>query len=82
MAIHGDLNQSLREKLFLKFKNVESRILITTDCFSRGVDVERVNIVVNYDMPYDSDTYLHKVGRTGRFGTKGLTITFVSGEDD
>jgi len=51
---------------------------VTTDVFARGVDIERVNIVINYDMPIDSDTYLHRVGRTGRFGTKGLTITFVT----
>lgn len=51
---------------------------MTTDVFARGVDIERVNIVINYDMPIDSDTYLHRVGRTGRFGTKGLTITFVT----
>lgn len=61
---------------------MESRILVTTDVFSRGVDIERVNIVINYDMPKDTDTYLHKVGRTGRFGTKGLTVTFVSDDAD
>lgn len=82
MAIHGEFSQKQRESLFQKFKNVEARILVTTDVFARGVDVERVNIVVNYDMPYDSDTYLHKVGRAGRFGTKGLTITFSSSDED
>ncbi|CAG2102246.1 unnamed protein product [Medioppia subpectinata] len=53
-----------------------------TNLFGRGMDIERVNIVFNYDMPEDSDTYLHRVARAGRFGTKGLAITFVSDETD
>jgi len=52
--------------------------MVATDIFGRGIDIERVNIVINYDMPDTSDQYLHKVGRAGRFGTKGLAITFVS----
>lgn len=58
------------------------RILVATNLFGRGMDIERVNIVFNYDMPDDSDTYLHRVARAGRFGTKGLAITFVSDEND
>lgn len=50
--------------------------------FARGIDIERVNIVINYDFPGDQHTYLHRVGRAGRFGTKGLAISFVSSEDD
>lgn len=56
--------------------------MVATDVFGRGIDIERVNIVVNYDMPDGADTYLHRVGRAGRFGTKGLAITFVSSGDD
>ena len=56
--------------------------MVTTDVLGRGIDVERVNIVFNYDMPPDSDQYLHRVGRAGRFGTKGLAISFLSTEDD
>lgn len=56
--------------------------MVATDIFGRGIDIERVNIVVNYDMPDNSDTYLHRVGRAGRFGTKGLAITFVATEND
>lgn len=67
---------------FQEFKAFKHRILVTTDVMARGVDIERVNIVINYDMPKDSDTYLHRVGRAGRFGTKGLTISFVSGSGD
>lgn len=58
------------------------RILVATNLFGRGMDIERVNIVFNYDMPEDTDTYLHRVARAGRFGTKGLAITFVSDEQD
>jgi len=56
--------------------------LISTNLFGRGVDFERVNVVINYDMPEEEDTYLHRVGRAGRFGTKGLAISFVSSNDD
>jgi ATP-dependent RNA helicase UAP56/SUB2 len=55
---------------------------VATDLFGRGVDIERVNIVINYDMPEDSDSYLHRVGRAGRFGTKGLAITFCGSDED
>ena len=56
--------------------------MVATDIFGRGIDIERVNIVVNYDMPDNADSYLHRVGRAGRFGTKGLGITFVSTAED
>ena len=69
-------------KRYTAFKAFEKRILVATDIFGRGIDVERVNIVVNYDCPPDADSYLHRVGRAGRFGTKGLAITFVSSESD
>lgn len=53
-----------------------------TDVFGRGIDIERINIAINYDVPSEADTYLHRVGRAGRFGTKGLAITFVSSPED
>ena len=56
--------------------------MVATDVFGRGIDIERVNIVVNYDMPDNSDQYLHRVGRAGRFGTRGLSISFVTTEED
>uniref|UniRef100_A0A7S4TBK6 RNA helicase n=1 Tax=Alexandrium monilatum TaxID=311494 RepID=A0A7S4TBK6_9DINO len=65
-----------------QFKNFQKRILVSTDMFGRGMDVERVNIVINYDMPEDDTMYLHRVGRAGRFGTKGLTVTFVSSTEE
>jgi len=82
MCIYGGLSQEERLDRYNKFKEYKSRILVSTDLFGRGVDFERVNIVFNYDMPKDADTYLHRVGRSGRFGTKGLAITFVSSSDD
>lgn len=56
--------------------------MVATELFGRGIDIEKINIVFNYDMPADSDSYLHRVGRAGRFGTKGLAITFVESEKD
>jgi len=64
------------------FKDFQKRILVVTDLFGRGMDVERVNVVINYDMPEGSDMYLHRVGRAGRFGTKGLAVSFVSSDED
>ena len=56
---------------YRKFKEFHSRIMVSTNLFGRGIDIERVNVVINYDMPESSDSYLHRVGRAGRFGTKG-----------
>lgn len=78
ICVHSDMPQARRLELFKSFKDYKFRILVSTNLFGRGVDIERVNIVINYDMPSDSDEYLHRVGRAGRFGTKGLSITFVS----
>jgi len=82
MCIYGGLSQEDRLERYNKFKEYKARILVSTDIFGRGVDFERVNIVFNYDMPEKADTYLHRVGRSGRFGTKGLAITFVSSAED
>merc|ERR1712070_1085387 len=82
LAIHSGLDQEERINRYKQFKEFQKRIMVCTDLFGRGIDIERVNIVINYDMPEDSDTYLHRVGRAGRFGTKGLAITFVSTEED
>lgn len=82
IAIHRSMTQEERLSRYQQFKDFQKRILIATNLFGRGMDIERVNIVFNYDMPEDSDTYLHRVARAGRFGTKGLAITFVSDEND
>lgn len=78
ICIHSQMSQEERIKRYKSFKDFESRILVATDIFGRGIDIERVNIVINYDMPDSADQYLHRVGRAGRFGTKGLAISFVS----
>nr|KAF6504617.1 DExD-box helicase 39B [Rousettus aegyptiacus] len=82
IAIHRGMPQEERLSRYQQFKDFQRRILVATNLFGRGMDIERVNIAFNYDMPEDSDTYLHRVARAGRFGTKGLAITFVSDEND
>merc|ERR1711920_36573 len=82
ICIHSRMEQAQRIELYKSFKEGHKRILVATDLFGRGIDIERVNIVINYDMPEGADSYLHRVGRAGRFGTKGLGITFVSTEED
>ncbi|XP_071498561.1 spliceosome RNA helicase DDX39B [Diadema antillarum] len=82
IGIHRAMLQEERLSRYQAFKNFQKRILVATNLFGRGMDIERVNIVFNYDMPEDSDTYLHRVARAGRFGTKGLAVTFVSDEED
>jgi len=82
IAMHSNLPQEERIERYKQFKEFKKRIMVATDLFGRGIDIERVNIVINYDMPPNTDTYLHRVGRAGRFGTKGLAITFISSEED
>jgi len=82
IAIHRGMSQEERLNRYQQFKDFQKRILVATNLFGRGMDIERVNIVFNYDMPEDTDTYLHRVARAGRFGTKGLSITMVSDEAD
>lgn len=77
ISIHSGLNQQDRIHNYDLFKANGSRLLIATDLFGRGIDIERVNLVINYDFPQSRDIYLHRVGRAGRFGTKGLAINFV-----
>jgi len=82
ICIHSLMKQEERIDRYRKFKDFNSRIMVSTNLFGRGIDIERVNVVINYDQPENSDTYLHRVGRAGRFGTKGLAISFVSSEAD
>lgn len=82
ICIHSRMSQEERIGRYKAFKEFQKRILVSTDLFGRGIDIERVNIVINYDFPDNSDQYLHRVGRAGRFGTKGLAISFVSSAED
>jgi len=82
IAIHKNMKQEERIDKYKKFKDFQARIMVATNIFGRGIDIERVNVVINYDMAENSDTYLHRVGRAGRFGTKGLAISFISSKDD
>lgn len=76
------LTSNHRIKRYQEFKAFNKRICVATDVFGRGIDIEKINVAINYDLPTEADSYLHRVGRAGRFGTKGLSISFVSSEDD
>merc|ERR1711937_149897 len=82
IAVHSGLSQEDRITRYKQFKEFQKRIMVSTDLFGRGIDIERVNIVINYDLPDDSDSYLHRVGRAGRFGAKGLALAFVATDED
>ena len=82
VAIHADLPQEERIKKFNRFKDFKTRIMVATELYGRGVDFLKVNFVINYDMSTDAEAYVHRVGRAGRFGSKGITITFLASEDD
>ncbi|WP_205942642.1 DEAD/DEAH box helicase [Pedobacter psychroterrae] len=80
-AFHSDLDQKERESILLKFKNKQLPILIGTDVLSRGIDVEGIDLVVNFDAPHDAEDYVHRIGRTARAATKGTAITLVNAKD-
>ena len=82
IAIHADLPQEERIAKFDAFKDFKKRIMVATELYGRGVDFLKVNTVINYDMSTDAEAYVHRVGRAGRFGTKGITITFLASEED
>jgi translation initiation factor 4A len=78
---HGDMEQKQREVLMKEFRSGSSRVLITTDLLARGIDVQQVSLVINYDLPTNRENYIHRIGRGGRFGRKGVAINFVTNED-
>jgi len=69
-------------KRYKEFKDFNKRICVATDVFGRGIDIQRINLAINYDLPDSADAYLHRVGRAGRFGTRGWSVSFVSNEAD
>ena len=80
-SIHSDMTQEERSRIFKEFRNGESRILISTDLLSRGIDVQQVSVVINYDVPSSIDNYIHRIGRSGRFGRKGVAINLITFTD-
>jgi ATP-dependent RNA helicase RhlE len=76
--IHSDLEQQEREKVLLDFRNRSLNILVATDILSRGIDVEDIDLVLNYDVPHDGEDYIHRIGRTARAASEGMAITFIS----
>merc|ERR1719411_423291 len=79
--MHGEMNQKERDLIMREFRSGSSRVLITTDLLARGIDVQQVSLVINYDLPSNRENYIHRIGRSGRFGRKGVAINFVTTED-
>ncbi|KAJ2716934.1 RNA helicase [Coemansia spiralis] len=80
-AMHGEMLQKERDAIMTKFRQGTSRVLITTDIWARGIDVQQVSLVINYDMCTNRENYIHRIGRSGRFGRKGVAINFVTSDD-
>ena len=80
-ATHGDMDMRDRELIMKEFRSGSSRVLITTDLLARGIDVQQVSLVINYDLPTNRENYIHRIGRSGRFGRKGVAINFVTAGD-
>ncbi|KAJ3297319.1 translation initiation factor eIF4A [Borealophlyctis nickersoniae] len=80
-AMHGEMTQAERDVIMKEFRSGSSRVLITTDLLARGIDVQQVSLVINYDLPTNKENYIHRIGRGGRFGRKGVAINFVTAED-
>lgn len=80
-SMHGDMMQEQRESIMADFRLGKSRVLIATDVWGRGLDVQQVSLVINYDLPNSRELYIHRIGRAGRFGRKGVAINFVKSDD-
>lgn len=80
-SMHGDMTGPERELIMKEFRSGSSRVLITTDLLARGIDVQQVSLVINYDLPANRENYIHRIGRSGRFGRKGVAINFVTQDD-
>jgi superfamily II DNA/RNA helicase len=79
--IHGNLMTQEREQIMNQFRQGEIRILLSTDLLSRGIDIQQLSLVINYDLPIQKETYIHRIGRSGRYGRKGVAINFVTDRD-
>lgn len=80
-CMHGEMEQSERDVIMREFRSGSSRVLISTDLLARGIDVQQVSLVINYDLPVKRENYIHRIGRSGRFGRKGVAINFVTNND-
>tara|TARA_Y100000389_G_scaffold170184_1_gene177017 strand:- start:9639 stop:10790 length:1152 start_codon:yes stop_codon:yes gene_type:complete len=80
-CIHGELSGDLRKNIMDDFKSGKLRILLSTDLLSRGIDIQQLSLVINYDLPREKETYIHRIGRSGRYGRKGVSINFVTDRD-
>ncbi|CAL5222436.1 g4799 [Coccomyxa viridis] len=80
-AMHGDMPQKERDAIMGEFRGGNSRVLISTDVWARGLDVQQVSLVINYDLPNSRELYIHRIGRSGRYGRKGVAINFVRSDD-
>ncbi|KAM3177316.1 translation initiation factor eIF4A [Hymenolepis weldensis] len=80
-CIHGDMKQCERDAIMSQFRGGSTRVLVSTDVLARGIDVQQVSLVLNYDVPTRREVYIHRIGRSGRFGRKGVAINFVTEED-
>ncbi|GAK67484.1 DEAD-domain-containing protein [Moesziomyces antarcticus] len=80
-SMHGEMQQKERDAIMAEFRQGSSRVLITTDVWARGIDIANISLVINYDLPTNRENYIHRIGRSGRFGRKGVAINFVTLED-
>lgn len=80
-SMHGDMKQEERDSIMNDFRTGNSRVLISTDVWARGIDVQQVSLVINYDLPLDKENYVHRIGRSGRFGRKGVAINLITKDD-
>lgn len=79
--IHAKMKQEDRNRVFHEFRNGATRHLVSSDLFTRGIDIQSVNVVINFDFPKNSETYLHRIGRSGRFGHLGLAVNLITYDD-
>ena len=80
--MHGEMQQKEREAIMQDFRQGNSRVLITTDIWARGIDVQQVSLVINYDLPISRENYIHRIGRSGRFGTVSTTDLSIKADAD
>tara|TARA_B110000914_G_C15188164_1_gene320508 strand:- start:179 stop:550 length:372 start_codon:yes stop_codon:yes gene_type:complete len=79
--IHGELSSVERKEVMENFRSGHSRILLSTDLLSRGIDIQQLSLVINFDLPKSKETYIHRIGRSGRYGRKGVSINLVTDRD-